>query len=339
MTEGTTQYEQSHGQQKRKQKAPTSPFENLRLVVLQFIEQHPHGDSDNLLATLPKRWSLYPPMILLPPSAFSSPEWKTYLSSLLEHQRLELFAAIAKTLKVGYLATNAPIQSNTIRSPRLHPLHGDFGKLIKGCPTPSDFEAAFWATSTQHGIKQTWAPMYTMFSRGNITEKARVLSFPDVKDQEVADLYVGIGYFAFSYVKAGAKRVWGWDLNAWSVEGLRKGAKIIAYNEDNGRAASRLGAMGVKVKHVNLGLLPSSRDSWGIATRILDDSGGWLHVHGNCKDAEIGCWAKEVFSRFTELFGSGWLVRVTDQFRVKEYAPGVGHWVLDVECNRPTSVK
>jgi tRNA wybutosine-synthesizing protein 2 len=194
-----------------------------------------------------------------------------------------------------------------------------------------------------------------MFSRGNITEKARVITFPDVGDQEVADLFVGIGYFAFSYIKAGAKRVWGWDLNAWSVEGLKRGAemngwkcalngehvegaRLIVYNEDNGKSVSRLAAVGVKVKHVNLGLLPSSHESWGIAARILDEQGGWIHVHGNFKDSEVDVWAQEVTLKFTELFGSSWIIRVAEKFRVKEYGPGVGHWVLDVECTRRTSV-
>lgn len=343
------------GQENRKRNTATSPFENLRNAVQHFVQQHPRDDSRKLLATLPKQWSLYPPMILLPSSTFSSPEWKAYLSSLPEPQRFEFFATMAKAFKVSHLATNAPIQSNTTRSPRINPLHGDFGPHIDTCPTPDDFDHAFWATSTQNGIKQTWAPIHTMFSRGNITEKARVITFPDVGDQEVADLFVGIGYFAFSYIKAGAKRVWGWDLNAWSVEGLKRGAemngwkcalngehvegaRIIVYNEDNGKSVSRLGAVGVKVKHVNLGLLPSSHESWGIAARILDDQGGWIHVHGVFKDSEVDVWAQEVTLKFTELFGSSWIIRVAEKFRVKEYGPGVGHWVLDVECTRRTSV-
>ena len=186
-----------------------------------------------------------------------------------------------------------------------------------------------------------------MFSRGNISEKKRVFSFPNVEDQEVADLFVGIGYFAFSYLKAGAKRVWGWDLNAWSVEGLRRGAdmngwrcvvqggvglsdaRIVVFNEDNGLATKRLKEYGVKVRHVNLGLLPSSRDAWRIATEILDEE-GWIHVHGNCRDSEIEQWSKVVVEEFRVLFGSAWTVEMVDRFRVKEFGPAVGHWVLDL---------
>lgn len=178
-----------------------------------------------------------------------------------------------------------------------------------------------------------------------------MLKFPDVKDQEVADLYVGIGYFAFSYMKAGAKRVWGWDLNAWSVEGLKRGAKmnnwscvinpetlqdqqIVVYNENNRMAVDRLEAFRVKVKHINLGLLPSSQDAWDIAAKILDDSGGWLHVHGNCRDTEIDGWSTFVVEKFNRLLGEKWTVHIVEKFRVKDFGPGVGHWVLDLACQR-----
>ena len=38
------------------------------------------------------------------------------------------------------------------------------------------------------------------------------------------DLYAGIGYFAFSYAKAGVGKVLCWEINPWSVDGLRRGA-------------------------------------------------------------------------------------------------------------------
>jgi tRNA wybutosine-synthesizing protein 2 len=190
-----------------------------------------------------------------------------------------------------------------------------------------------------------------MFSRGNITEKTRVLSFPDIQGEEVADLFVGIGYFAFSYLKAGAKRVWGWDLNPWSIEGLRRGAvmngwkcsvnpgdaqdtQLVVYNEDNKAAVERLRELDVRVRHVNLGLLPSSHLAWKIAAEILDEKGGWIHVHGNCKDSEIDTWSGDVAQEFRGLFDSTWQVEIKHQFRVKEFGPGVGHWVLDVVCSR-----
>ena len=335
---------------KGKRPPPPKPNETISDAVQKFLNAHPPPcDLEKLLSTLPKRWSLYPPLVLLPPSAFNSAEWQTYLNSLPESQRNEFFRIWTTTLKASHLAINAPIQDNLIRSPQITPLLGAFGKFISIPPTQQDFNKAFWVTTTQNGIKQTWAPLYTMFSRGNISEKARILDFPDIKGEEVGDLFVGIGYFAFSYLKAGAKRVWGWDLNPWSVEALRRGAEmngwrcmvdsidddaeIVVFNEDNKMSVGQLNKIGVKVKHVNLGLLPSSECAWKIAAEILDEEGGWIHVHGNCRDSEIEVWKGEILKAFTELFNCKRQGKVERTFRVKEFGPGVGHYVLDLGCS------
>ncbi|KZF19429.1 hypothetical protein L228DRAFT_263758 [Xylona heveae TC161] len=295
--------------------------------------------------------------------------------------------------------------TNILRSPTaLQPLYGDFGPVI---PTPSaaekespgnhnritraELDTAFWVSTRQHGIYQTWAPRYTMFSRGNIREKARLrsvlaelergvtisvaerglcavsvtshnASIPDNSISRITipsippssctavDLYAGIGYFTFSYAAAGVSKVLCWELNPWSVEGLKRGSKengwnaevfdpnysnindddaaekaftsslsptelsnkiaqsrISVFREDNALAGPKIDTFKRNlraahssnstsatstdkpgsshhtqhidrlppIRHVNLGLLPSSRDSWETAVRILDlDSQG-----------------------------------------------------------------
>ncbi|KAI0545226.1 hypothetical protein F4679DRAFT_562101 [Xylaria curta] len=191
---------------------------------------------------------------------------------------------------------------NILRSPGgLRMLYGDFGpdrgEESAVPPTEDDFTRAFWVSTKQNGITQTWAPRWTMFSRGNVKEKARLLRFhdsptsqnqqgdgsedlshrhipiPERRDAIAVDLYAGIGYFAFSYAASGFRKVFCWELNPWSVEGLRRGAvengwgvrvvipattlqrekeeemlkeilegdeTIIVFLEDNARAADRL---------------------------------------------------------------------------------------------------
>ena len=131
---------------------------------------------------------------------------------------------------------------NILRSPvNLTPLYGDFGSTPTpqtiSNPTATDFANALWVTARQNGIWQTWAPLYTMFSRGNVREKARILNLPTLTTgldtaSAAVDLYAGIGYFAFSYRKSsqalekGIKQVLCWEINPWSVEGLRRGAEM-----------------------------------------------------------------------------------------------------------------
>lgn len=76
-----------------------------------------------------------------------------------------------------HVAENAPIadENDILRLP---------SKILPLYPVPdttcmnqsADFDN-LWVQTTQNGIRQTWAPGHTMFSRGNIKEKARVLEF------------------------------------------------------------------------------------------------------------------------------------------------------------------
>jgi tRNA wybutosine-synthesizing protein 2 len=322
-----------------------------------------------LVASFPDGYSVYKPMLLLPHNAFSSAVWKTLLATHTTNSDLlqPVCRRIAESVGATHVAINSPIPSqsvtllteavrkeNILRSPsNLTPLYGDFGPepsdQTLSSPTPSDYDAALWVTTKQNGIHQTWAPRYTMFSRGNIREKTRILHHPTVaRDFDVpsaaADLYAGIGYFAFSYRKSaegrqnGIKRVICWEINPWSVEGLRRGAELngwtcriikpenarrllrssdgkpLRYDEDfivfqmnNEDADSTYAAMKdsllkLPVRHVNLGLLPHSKLSWKSAVRILDtERGGWIHAHENVGINDIEERIKEVEREFQGL--------------------------------------
>ncbi|KAK0609143.1 tRNA wybutosine-synthesizing protein 2, partial [Lasiodiplodia hormozganensis] len=161
-----------------------------------------------LVADLPGTYSIYPPLLLLPAHTFHRPSWTTFLSAHHHHQPLDtdpttfqhLLAHVAQHLSVTHIALNAPIalhnapaasdqpnDNNILRSPTaLTPLLGSFGPRLlpapHAIPDASDFAAAFWATARQNGVAQTWAPLHTMFSRGNVKEKARVLGLASVAE-------------------------------------------------------------------------------------------------------------------------------------------------------------
>jgi tRNA wybutosine-synthesizing protein 2 len=149
-----------------------------------------------------------------------------------------------------YLNVGTP-RPNVLRSPGgIQPVYGDWslGDSSKERyrkvhhPSDEDFETAFWTSVAQIEADMThqcWAPLYTMFSRGNTSEKARIVgnrsSFPGLTDEElgqslsqvdIVDFYVGIGYFTLCYLARGARRVYGWDINPWSLEGLRRGCEM-----------------------------------------------------------------------------------------------------------------
>jgi len=270
---------------------PTNP---LQAGILDFVKHQaritnaPIGRSNNIsdisldTSALPKRFTLYPPLLLLPPNFVAhSADWARFYASLGDGDKEELFSHIAgafKSQRITHIAINAPIAAETTGAPHgaemqsirenvmrqpsgLVPVFGDFdpetsnpdhvadGRHVEdsdNLPRQADLDAAFWVSVSQHrGIMQCWAPRHTMFSRGNVSEKARILQvqeagrkprpFPGLTERElgqpitdidIVDFYVGIGYFAFSYLARGVRRVWGWDLNAWSIEGLRRGCEM-----------------------------------------------------------------------------------------------------------------
>lgn len=344
------------------------------------------ADLENLVLEAPKRWVHYEPMILLPSGSFTSTAWKTILEKLSGSQLVEdLWRSMLRRIgqkspgATTHLAVNDGIpltvdnaqhddggdeEENILRSPiGLRILYGDFGpsEIAGGriAVTDRDFDQAFWASTKQNGIYQTWAPRWTMFSRGNVKEKARLLRFHDeapsqagketqeqpshrvrprasLKDTYAVDLYAGIGYFVFSYAKL-SMRVLCWELNPWSVEGLRRGAiangwsvrvvqgedlhrpvhevlaeeqdtRIVVFLANNKDAAGRireLRAIGLElqVSHVNCGLLPRSDDSWEAARETLlgggtDEIDGWLHLHENVGAKDIETRRSEIQSIF-----------------------------------------
>ncbi|KAF4585650.1 tRNA wybutosine-synthesizing protein 2 [Ophiocordyceps camponoti-floridani] len=342
---------------------------------------------EDLIDSAPRRFTVYEPMVLLPAGSFNDDAWKAELRSRDADSVAALWMGILREVKVRrggatiltHLAVNEAIprhhgprgEENILRAPtQLRVLWGDFGD-DEHHQGKESFDSALWVSTKQNGIVQTWAPRWTMFSRGNVKEKARLLRFTTSTTTEgtrwAVDLYAGIGYFAFSYVARGM-RVLCWEINAWSVEGLRRGARangwrvrvvgsrelelrggldgvlaggedIVVFHESNEGALGRvlqLHSMGVVrgVEHVNCGLLPTSEASWDSAWRMASLWAGscWLHLHENVSVDDIEDRRRHVQRRM-----NGWgeaeggrKSTVEHVERVKTFAPGVWHCVFDV---------
>lgn len=326
------------------------------------------GERSELLSTVPRKWSLYPPMVLFHGGHFDSPEWEEYFS---KNGTEELFGHLLKTFfhEFTHFAVNQPIiESDVMRRPfNLKPLYGDFGPeptdIMFENPSESDFEQAFWCSVVQNGIYQEWAPRYTMFSRGNITEKKRILdTFKNLEDQNVVDLYAGIGYFTFSYLANGAT-LFCWELNPWSIEGLlrglrkngckfmltrvnepftkeiyeeeiKNGTRAFVFHETNENAPTRLEPLNLHFSHYNLGLLPLLRQGWRVVQSIAT-CGKKNRLEAPSPKPDLPLVHAHENVHVSE-FGS--IKREIEDFfgefvhieKVKTFAPDVWHIVVDV---------
>lgn len=319
---------------------------------------------DLLVDKVPRKWSVYHPMILFGSGTFDSDPWvEVFELGVVDKKRFFASLLSAFPTTVTHFAVNKPIiEQDVMRRPfNLIPLYGDFGpepnEELFDLPTAEDLQDAFWCHVVQNGIYQTWAPRYTMFSRGNIKEKKRILdSFPDLRGKMVLDLYAGIGYFTLSYLANGATLMC-WELNPWSIEGLVKGlaengykyklvssnehlsqqklqqlqqdgVRAFIFHESNESALERIKAWGrLPIAHVNLGLLPSLKSLWPIVREIQNY---WTtttmiaHVHENARCDEFD----ELCTCLEEYFGNA---KVLHLERVKTFAPDVWHTVVDVK--------
>ncbi|KAF4343401.1 tRNA wybutosine-synthesizing 2 [Fusarium beomiforme] len=338
---------------------------------------------DSLLNSAPKRFTIYEPMVLLPTGSFTNLPWTTTLEDIGSDSCRQLWFKILEQLStqtkepLTHLAANEsiPLQKagedeneNVRRSPSgLRTLYGDFGSSEASADQPAerDFEQTLWVLTKQNGIFQTWAPRWTMFSRGNVKEKARLLDMgtKSLQGSWAVDLYAGIGYFVFSYARLGMK-VLCWEINPWSVEGLRRGAKanrwsvrivqdhdlalpneeilsggeqITVFLESNEKALQRiqsLQANGIAqdIRHINCGFLPTSeptwRDTWDISAPASET---WLHLHENVGANDTETRRREIQQKFDDWSqGAGRAVKAEHTELVKTFAPGVWHCVFDV---------
>ncbi|EKD15178.1 tRNA wybutosine-synthesizing protein [Drepanopeziza brunnea f. sp. 'multigermtubi' MB_m1] len=390
---------------------PANPIET---AVKSWLASFPLGslesfelDAEILLSSIPKRWVVYAPMVLLPAGSFGPEWWEIIRLEVMSSKADELWKLMLQNIEkregkgiLTHLAINSGIPlhktttgsepdqrtpstsepadaENILRTPSgLVMLYGDFGPRSSPDlePAEKDFEDAFWVSTKQNGITQVWAPRYTMFSRGNVKEKARLLDFhspksganslrrEQLKSATAVDLYAGIGYFVFSYAKMGMKRVVGWELNPWSVEGLRRGAvangwsvkvvkdgtdfgafdeQIVMFLEDNSMAADRIQKSRAldldNIRHVNCGLLPTSEPVWDKTLRILRGDDGWLHLHENVGVSDIQTRRREIEEKFASWIMSGndgRVAKVEHVELVKTFAPGVWHCVFDVHITQ-----
>ncbi|OZJ02999.1 hypothetical protein BZG36_04680 [Bifiguratus adelaidae] len=366
---------------------PTTPF-GAHLAWYDVFVGSEEDVGTALFHILPNKWEHYNNFCLFPDDAFKSTTWDRLFETLASHRSTDtsssstdlpiqnFFHHLAHTFRVTHLARKINIpKDDVLRRPEIDPLYGDWGPdythhlfhfyrqpthhMVP--PVNHDLQTeTFWAHTVQNNVHYTWAPLHTMFSAGNISEKLRVAQSPNFRSGVVVDMYAGIGYFTLPYMlHAGASLVHACELNPWSVEGLRRGAElnglkvrvvqeatreevdamgqeriILIHQGDNAKAVYRFENT---ADHVNLGLIPSSEAAWPGAVKALKPEGGWLHVHVNLGVGEEIAWQAHLLRSLETLLNAKinkkWILDIVHLERVKSFAPKVYHWVADVHAS------
>lgn len=337
--------------------------------TMNFFLSHglPKQHCEELVNHLPLRYTIYKPLILFNNSnqrSFMLACWESAFKLVKKHEYFEAMLQ-QQFPQCTHVAVNMPIvEEDVMRRPfNIVALHGTLfdGELRAttwSAPSSQDFNNTLWCHVVQNGIHQVWAPTFTMFSRGNIKEKKRILdNYDDISGHDVVDLYAGIGYFTLSYLKRGARRVFCFELNPWSTEGLRRGVllnrfegKCHIYQESNENCEERLrafqrdhnGGDRLQIRHINLGLLPTSVPGYPIALRVIREYSSLplttLHIHENVHVAELqnGAFVELTLQRLLRIDASyNYTPRHVE--KIKTFAPDIWHVCLDLDVHKLSS--
>jgi tRNA wybutosine-synthesizing protein 2 len=182
----------------------------------------------------------------------------------------------------------------------------------------------------EHGIRYKLDPQKTMFSSGNMSERIRMASL-NTMDETIVDLFAGIGYFTLPLaVYASPRQIIACELNPVAYRYLCDNIvlnhvtdKVRPMLGDNRRVAPRNIA-----ERVIMGYLGGTAEFLPLALDCLKHARGIIHFHDTFADEQV---PEEPFQQVRKSAKKKKRTATLLQYhRVKSYAPGISHVVIDV---------
>lgn len=176
-------------------------------------------------------------------------------------------------------------------------------------------------------------PQKIMFSSGNMSERIRMATISK-PSETVVDLFAGIGYFTLPVaVYSKPKIIYAVEKNPVAYDFLKKN---IALNKvadvvepilgDNREVAPK----GV-ADRVIMGYFGATIRFLPTAFRCLKDKSGIIHFQDKFPDEDVPNRTMEHINNEARKFGL--IVDVLKHIKVKSFAPGIGHYVFDLEVS------
>lgn len=207
---------------------------------------------------------------------------------------------------------------------------------IKGELRLPEMKIIFGSTNTEtihkeNGIKYKLDPMKVMFSSGNMSERIR-MSEIKIKNETIVDLFAGIGYFSLPMAVYGEPaKIFACEKNPDAFNYLCQNIsinnvteKIITIKGDNRIAAPKNIA-----DRVLMGYFGKTQQFIPIAIEALKNNSGVIHFHDLIPDEQMPDKKIEEIKKIVEIYDKN--VELLKYNHVKSYAPGIGHYVLDIK--------
>jgi len=189
-------------------------------------------------------------------------------------------------------------------------------------------------TATVHkenNIKYKLDPQKIMFSSGNMDERIRMAHISN-KEETVVDLFAGIGYFTLPIaVYSKPKKIYACEINPVAYNYLCENIVLnnVAYSVEPLLGDNREIAPKNVADRVVMGYIRDTYEFIPTAINCLKNKIGVIHYHDVFPDELLKDKTLKIVKETAEKCDRG--AEILSSKRVKSYAPGVSHIVLDIE--------
>jgi tRNA wybutosine-synthesizing protein 2 len=185
----------------------------------------------------------------------------------------------------------------------------------------------------ENGVKFKLDPQKVMFSSGNMNERIRMANISK-PNEIIVDLFAGIGYFTLPIaVHSKPEKIFACEKNPVSYDFL---CENISLNNVNSIVEPLLGdnrdVAPINVAdRVIMGYFGATIRFLPTAFRCLRNNSGIIHFHDTFPDEDVPNMTMEQINN--EARKCNLTVDLLRCIKVKSFAPGIGHYVFDLEVD------
>jgi len=256
---------------------------------------------------IPNSFQVIGDIVLLKPKTKS-----LKINKKIAHAILKLFPRIKTVCEIVQVR-------GELRKPKVKKLAGD----------------GFETIHKEHGILYKLDVRKIMFSKGNLSERKRLIT--QIKNNEIiVDMFAGIGYFSLGIAKfSNAKniQIYAIDKNPDAIYYLKENIKLNKINNikpilGDCRRIAKKSNMKAKADRIIMGYLPGTEKFLPYALTIAK-KGAIIHFHNTYKKDEL--WEKPIKDIEKACIKEKRSFAIINTKIVKSYAPNVYHVVVDFE--------
>lgn len=169
-----------------------------------------------------------------------------------------------------------------------------------------------------------------MWSMGNIEERKRMAHISN-SNEVVVDMFAGIGYFSIPMAKySNPKKIYALEINPDSYYYLCENIRLNKLNNIKPiMGDNRSINLENVANRVIMGYILKTRFFLNVAFKFLSREGGILHYHDTLHENAIYPEAIDLIKKYAEKHG--YTLASYDIHKIKKYAPGVWHIVVDAK--------